>query len=60
MLRWTVAGRIDDMGKVENPKTLKRAPSYEYNPGNISGATQLQPGVMPIITAHTSSCLNRL
>ena len=41
MLRYTVAGGIDHMGRVENPETLERAPKYEYNPGNISGATQL-------------------
>ena len=48
------------MGKVENPETLERAPRYEYNPRNISGATQLQPGVIPIITADTASCLTPL
>ena len=41
MLRWTVAGGIDRMGKVAKPETLERAPRYEYNPGNIAGATQL-------------------
>ena len=41
MLRRTVVGGIDRMGMVENPETLERAPIYEYNPGNISGATQL-------------------
>ena len=60
MLRWTVPGGIDRMGRVEKPKTLKRAPRYKYNPGNIFSATQLQPGVIPIITAHTASCLTPL
>ena len=46
MVKRTVAGGIDHMGMVEKPETLKRAPRYEYNPGNISGATQLQPGVI--------------
>ena len=41
MLRRTVAGGIDCMGNVENPESLERVPRYEYNPGNISGATQL-------------------
>ena len=41
MLRRTIAGRIDRMGRVEKSKTLERAPRYEYNPRNISGATQL-------------------
>ena len=58
MLRQIVLGRIDCMGRVAKPKTLKRAPKYEYNPGIISGATQLQPGVIPIITAQTTSFLN--
>ena len=40
MLRQTFAGGINRMGRVENPKTLKRAPRYEYNLGNISGANQ--------------------
>ena len=57
MVKWTVIGRIDHTGRLENPKTLERSPRYEYNPGNIFGATQLQLGVIPIITAHTSSCL---
>ena len=52
MLRKIIIGEIDHMGRVENPETLKRAPRYEYNPGNIFGATQLQPGVIPIITTH--------
>ena len=52
-----VAGGMDHMGRVAKPKTLERAPRYEYNPRNISGATQLQPGVILIITAHTASCL---
>ena len=38
------------MDKVANPETLKRAPRYEYNLGNISGATQLQPGVIVVIS----------
>ena len=38
---WTVAGMIDRMGRVAKPETLVRAPRYEYNLGNISGATQL-------------------
>ena len=29
------------MGRVANPETLERAPKYEYNPGYITGATQL-------------------
>ena len=41
MLRQTVAGEIDCMGRVAKPETLKRAPRYKYNPGNIFGATQL-------------------
>ena len=41
MLKGTVEGGIDRMGKVAKPETLKRAPRYEYNLGNISGATQL-------------------
>ena len=41
MLRRTVAGRIDRMGRVAKLETLERAPRYEYNPGNISGATHL-------------------
>ena len=39
MLTQTVAGGIDHMDRVAMPKTLKRAPRYEYNPGNISDAT---------------------
>ena len=35
MLRRTVAGGIDHIGKVSNPETLERAPRYEYDPGNI-------------------------
>ena len=56
MLKRIVAGGTIWVGS-KNTKTLERAPRYEYNPGNISGATQLQPGVIPIITAHTASCL---
>ena len=41
MFRWIVVGGIDRMGRVAKPKTLKRAPRYEYNLGNIYGATQL-------------------
>ena len=41
MLRQIVVGGIERMGRVEIPKTLERAPKYEYNPENISGATQL-------------------
>ena len=41
MLRGIVAGGIDRMGRVENPETLEIVPRYEYNPGNIFGATQL-------------------
>ena len=41
MLRWIVAGGIDHMGRVAKLETLERAPRYKYNPGNISGATQL-------------------
>ena len=41
MLKWTVASGIDNMGRVAKPKTLERAPRYEYNPGYIAGATQL-------------------
>ena len=48
MLKRIVAGGINHMGRVEKPETLKRAPRYEYNPGNISGATQLWLGVIPI------------
>ena len=40
MLRQTVIGRIDRMGRVAKLETLKRAPIYEYNPENISGAAQ--------------------
>ena len=57
MLGWTIAGGIDRMGMVAKPKTLERAPKYEYNLGNISGDTQLQPRVIPLITAHTALCL---
>ena len=60
MLRKEVTGGIDHMGRVEKPETLERGPRYDYNLGNISGATQLQPGVIPIITAHTASCLTPL
>ena len=45
MLRQTFAGRIDRMGRVEKPKTLERAPRYEYNPGNISGAHKSDQGL---------------
>ena len=48
MLRQTVVGGIDHMGKVSKPKTLERAPKYKYNPRNISSATQLLLGVIPI------------
>ena len=41
MLRKTVAGGIDRMGRVAKPETPEGTPRYEYNPGNISGATQL-------------------
>ena len=41
MLRQTVAGGIDYMGRVAKPETLERVLKYEYNPVNISGATQL-------------------
>ena len=41
MLRQIVVGGIDHMGRVAKPETLERAPRYEYNPGNIAGATQL-------------------
>ena len=41
MLRRTVAGGIDRMGRVAKPETPERAPRYEYNPGYIAGATQL-------------------
>ena len=41
MLKQIVAGRIDRMGRVAKPETLERDPRYEYNPGNISGATLL-------------------
>ena len=41
MLKRRVAGRIYCMGRVAKPETLERAPKYEYNPRNISGATQL-------------------
>ena len=41
MLRRTFVGGIDRMGRVAKPKTLERAPRYEYNPGNVAGATQL-------------------
>ena len=60
MLNQTVAGKIDHMGKVEKPETLKRSPRYKYNPGNISRATQLQPGVIPIISTRATSCLTPL
>ena len=60
MLKQTVAGGIDCMGRVAKPETLEKDPRYEYNPGNIFGATQLQPGIIPIITSHTASCLTPL
>ena len=41
MLRWTVIGGIDRMGRVAKSETPERAPRYEYNPGYIAGATQL-------------------
>ena len=41
MLRQTVASGIERMGGVAKPETLEKAPRYEYNPGNIFGATQL-------------------
>ena len=41
MLRQTIAGRIDRMGRVAKPENLERDPIYEYNPRNIFGATQL-------------------
>ena len=55
MLKQTVAGGIDRMGRVAKPKTLESAPRYEYNPGNIAGATQLWLGVIPI--NNRSHCL---
>ena len=57
MLRRKVVGGIDCMGRVAKPETLERAPRYEYNLENIFGATELQLGVIPIITPHTASCL---
>ena len=60
MLKKIVVGGIYCMGRVENPETLERAPEYKYNAGNISGSTQLQPRVIPIITAHTALCLTPL
>ena len=55
MLRQMVAGRIDHMGKVAKPKTLERAPRYEYNPGYITGATQFSTrGYPDQTTAHTA------
>ena len=60
MLKRTVAGGIHGMGKVAKPETLERAPGYEYNPGNISGANQSQSRVIQIIIAHTASCLTPL
>ena len=41
MLRKTVAGGIDCMGMVAKLETPERSLRYEYNPGNICGATQL-------------------
>ena len=40
------------MGRVAKPKTLERAPRYEYNPRNIFGATQLWLGVI-LINNHS-------
>ena len=40
MLKWTVAGGIDRMGRVAKPETPERSPRYEYNPGYIADATQ--------------------
>ena len=60
MLRRTVAGGINRMGRVANPETLERAPRYEYNPGNISGATQLGLGVIPINNRSHCLVLNSL
>ena len=55
MLRQTVAGRIDRMGRVAKPETPERAPRYEYNPGYIAGATQLSTKGYPNqTTAHTA------
>ena len=48
------------MGRVAKPKTLERAPIYKYNPGNISGATQLSLGVIPINNHSHCLMLNSL
>ena len=48
------------MGRVANLETLETTPRSEYNPGVISGATQLQPVVIPIITTHIASFLTPL
>ena len=60
MLKQTVTGMIDHMGKVAKPETLERAPRYEYNLGNISGATQLWLGVIPINNRSHYLVLNSL
>ena len=60
MLRRIGAGEIDRMGRVAKLETLQRAPRYEYNPGNISGATQLLLGVIPINNHSHGLVLNSL
>ena len=45
MLRWTITGGVDHMGRVEKPKTLERAPIYEYDPGNIFNAHKNDQGL---------------
>ena len=45
MLRRIIVGGIDSMGRVEKPETLERAPKYEYDPENISGAHKSDQGL---------------
>ena len=45
MIRKAFVGGIDRMGRVAKPETLERAPGYEYNPGNISGAHKSYQGL---------------
>ena len=44
MIKHTFAGGIDRMGRVAKLETLKRAPRYEYDPGNISNTHKIDQG----------------
>ena len=55
MLRKTVTGGIDRMGRVAKPETPERSPRYKYNPGYITGATQFPTrGYPDQKTAHNA------